>query len=615
LWLPYAALRRKRHSSWIAEHHPERIIMAKQLHMSDDFSLPLDITTQAIGLIGKRRAGKSTTARRITEQLLKAGQQVVVVDPKGDWWGLRSSRDGTEPGLPILVLGGEHGDLPLEPNAGELIAQFVVEENVSCVLDLGSFRKGQVAVFMAEFLETLYRLKQQERYRTAMMLVIDEADAIAPQKPMPDQARMLGAAEDIVRRGGQRGIGCTMATQRASILNKNVLNMIEVLVMLRTIAPLDLAAVEDWVNVHGTPEQRKELMASLPSLPIGTAWFWSPGWPTDAGIFQRVRVDLPETYDSSATPKPGERRTEPKHLADVDLSVLRERMAEAIERAAANDPKRLRQRIAELERELKAKHQQPMVETKIEQVEVPVPVIDPAEVDRLLETARTWEQQGRTLIEQAHQFIETLEAAQQGVVLAPTVIRPPVPRAERLVAAPSPRPALQLNTRRPTPDTRHPMSSNGTGEKLPSGERKVLTALAQHGVMSKRKLAILTGYAIGGGGFNNILSSLRSKQYIVGSQEIDITDAGLAAMGSWQPLPTGQALVEHWLGQLGKAERAILEELVAANGTPLGKVELAASTGYAAEGGGFNNALSRLRTLELIHGSKELIADEALLDT
>ena len=48
--------------------------------------------------------------------------------------------------------------------------------------------------------------------------------------------------EDIVRRGGQRGIGCTLVTQRSAVLNKNVLTQAQMLVVLRTIAPQDLAA-------------------------------------------------------------------------------------------------------------------------------------------------------------------------------------------------------------------------------------------------------------------------------------------------------------------------------------------------------------------------------------
>ena len=67
----------------------------------------------------------------------------------------------------------------LEKAGGELVAKLIVEERVSALLDLSDFRKGEVAVFMADFLEALYRLKNREKFRTPLMLVIDEADAIA----------------------------------------------------------------------------------------------------------------------------------------------------------------------------------------------------------------------------------------------------------------------------------------------------------------------------------------------------------------------------------------------------------------------------------------------------
>lgn len=252
--------------------------------------LPLELVTQTVGVLAKRRAGKSYTARRIVEQLFKAGQQVVIVDPKGDWWGIRSSADGKSPGLPVIILGGERADVPLETNGGEVVAKLVVEERVSALLDLSLFRKHELATFMAAFLENLYRLKAREAYRTPMMLVIDEADAVAPQKPMKGEERMLGAAEDIVRRGGQRGIGCMLVTQRSAVINKNVLTQIQMLVTLRTIAPQDLAAIDAWIDVHGTETERKTLKESLPSLPTGSGWFWSPGWPTTDGIFQYVAV-------------------------------------------------------------------------------------------------------------------------------------------------------------------------------------------------------------------------------------------------------------------------------------------------------------------------------------
>src|SRR3990167_8491762 len=134
---------------------------------------------------------------------------------------------------------------------------------------------------------------------------------------------MLGAAEDIVRRGGQRGIGCVLVTQRSAVLNKNVLTQAQVLVAMRTIAPQDLAAMNAWVDVHGTEEEKRTLMASLPSLPIGDAWVWSPGWPTIDGIFKRVHILPIETFDSGKSPDPGVKPIEPKQIAVVDLEALK----------------------------------------------------------------------------------------------------------------------------------------------------------------------------------------------------------------------------------------------------------------------------------------------------
>lgn len=65
-----------------------------ELQLAGDLRLPLDAVTQAIAVLAKRRAGKSYFARRFAEQLHQAQQQIAIVDPKGDWWGILSSRDG-----------------------------------------------------------------------------------------------------------------------------------------------------------------------------------------------------------------------------------------------------------------------------------------------------------------------------------------------------------------------------------------------------------------------------------------------------------------------------------------------------------------------------------------
>ena len=130
------------------------------------------------------------------------------------------------------------------------------------------------------------------------------------------------------------------------------------------------------------------------------------------------------------------------------------------------------------------------------------------------------------------------------------------------------------------------------------------------------QVAVLTGYAATGGGFNNYLGALRSRGLIEGDGDrLTITEAGIQALGSWEPLPMGSALIDNWRSRLGKAERLILGTLAQEYPDALTKEEVAAKAGYEASGGGFNNALGRLRTLELIQGRGELRASNNLFDS
>lgn len=143
--------------------------------------------------------------------------------------------------------------------------------------------------------------------------------------------------------------------------------------------------------------------------------------------------------------------------------------------------------------------------------------------------------------------------------------------------------------------------------KLSKAERAILTVLAQNqgGPCTKRKVACIAGYAITGGGFNNAISSLRTKALITGGDPWSITQTGVEALGHFEPLPEGVEAIEFWIRELSKAEGAILQTLLDAQirgESSLTKHEIAERTGYEASGGGFNNALSALRTRELISG-------------
>jgi hypothetical protein len=556
--------------------------MTTKLHVATDFTIPAEAVTQTFAILAKRGSGKTYLASVLAEEMLKTGQPVICIDPVGSMWGLRS-------GYPVVIFGGEHADIPLEDSAGEVVARAIVENRFPAVIDLSLFRKGQMFRFMVTFAETLYRLN-----REALHLFVDEADQFAPQSRNygGDENRLLGAMEDIVRRGRKRGIGCTLITQRPAVLNKNVLTQCEVLIALRMVHPKDIDAIKEWVNVHADPVTAKTMIDELPRLPVGSAWFWSPGW---GDFFRRVNVRRRETFDSGATPKPGETAKRPKHLEAVDLNALGEQIKASVEKAKADDPKELRKRIAELE---KVARERPAATVELEKI-VEVPVLKNGQLERTEKIIERFEAQGQKLLTESAELRRLIAPAAQ-------------PRTAPAKVSPKHIPQPQL-VHRPVAAARGPVSPDPSGDvKLSKAERLILTALAQYPAGRTRvQAAVLTGYAHSGGGFNNAISSLRSKGMIDGTgDQLTATDTGLDALGSFTPLPTGPDLLDHWRRQLGKAEREILDVLAENYPNAMSKEQVAAATPsrYAHDGGGFNNAISRLRTLELISGRGELKA-------
>lgn len=332
--------------------------MTRKLKFCKDLDLPLDTVTQTIGILARKGAGKTYSGMKLAEEMVSAGQQIVVADALGVWYGLRSLADGKGAGLPVVIMGGHHGDVPLDETSGEVLARFVYEEHVSVILDMSFMRKGAMIRLMTMFMETLFEIAG--RRRTPLHIFLDEAQTFAPQRVDPDKARLLGAIEDIVCKGRSRGLGVTMMTQRASMLNKNVLSQCEVLVAMQTAGKHDRKAIDEWVEANGTPQEAKKLMDSIGTLGVGEAWVWSPSWLKHLG---RHKIARRKTFDSSKTPEVGKTRIEPKRLAKVDMAAIKKKMGATIEKAKADDPRALKHEIktlqAELAKAVKAKPAKP----------------------------------------------------------------------------------------------------------------------------------------------------------------------------------------------------------------------------------------------------------------
>lgn len=586
-----------------------------KLQLSEHLSLPPDAVTQTFGVLAVRGAGKSNTAAVMAEEMFRAGLPFAVVDPVGAWWGLRSSRDGG-PGISVPIFGGRHGDVPLEKAGGTLIADLLVDERLSCVIDVSDFSESDKIRFLTEFAERLYRRNQDPLH-----LFLEEADDYVPQRPFREQARCLRAFENIVRRGRARGLGITMISQRSAAINKNVLTQIETLFVLRTTSPQDRKAIEAWVEYHG---QAKELVASLPSLVDGEAWVWSPHW---LQILDRFRIRRRETFDSGATPKDLKGRRPPATLADVDLGAIQQRMAATIERAKAEDPRELRKEIARLNSELRnAKSELAAKQAMPERVEVPV--LDGKELERLKEAVGQIEELAdeatgalvgsidKLRAELMEKWPGTVDRAFERVTkplddiserLSRLNGRKHVEKGEAVAGRDVPRD--RCHDRGPSRHKDLPRSSDAFGESLTGPERRILEGLARLraiGIASppRAQVALLARYkSTASTGFPKGLSSLHVKEFVSypSGGRVALTDAGLDAVGNIDHPVTTEELHEMVRDVLAGVEWRVLEPLIGRRGEAVDRATLAHEAGYQSIAStGFPKAVSRLSSLGLV---------------
>src|SRR6266446_1071839 len=250
--------------------------------------LPLTAATKTFAILAKRGAGKSYTGAVLAEEFHKHNIPFVVFDPIDVWWGLRLARNGKDKGLPVVVFGLEHADIPLTREMGREIAQAIVQEHVSCVISTFGMPKVAQRHLIAEFAEELLNINNLPRH-----VFIEEAHEFIPQRVSGALGKTFNAVSNLVVMGRNRGIGVTLINQRAATINKDVLTQLDTLLAFRNVAPQDRKALKEWVEHHAAEGDFEAFMQSLPSLPTGEGWIWSPEF---LGIFERIKIRKRETF-------------------------------------------------------------------------------------------------------------------------------------------------------------------------------------------------------------------------------------------------------------------------------------------------------------------------------
>lgn len=543
-----------------------------KLRISPDLSLPADVVTATTTVYGGKGMGKTNCAAVLIEELSKAGLRWSLLDPMGVAWGLRHSKDGKGPGVQCLILGGVHGDIPIEPTGGAVVADLVVDEGANVIIDFSRhpdgkmWSNGERVRFVTDYAIQLFARQGSlvgGRRREPLLQIIDEAARYIPQvipSGAIDLARCVGAWEQICEEGRNIGLGVMFLTQRSARMAKSVSELSDVMFAFRTIGPNSLDAVLDWLGQHVEKSRTKELAEKVRALDVGQALIVSPGWLKVETI---ARIRERETFDSSATPKAGQKAARVTgDGAKPDLALYREKMAATIERAKENDPRALKATIAELRKEL-ARATKPGIVTDPKAIERAVAAADKRfatfqaeEVRRMRSTAVELRRSAEAIEIATGRLRVHADTIETAIKVAPGVTVEEVTRATS--PAPMARGSGEPQTRGTftRPAARLPVKGPGDSD-LPAGERKVLVAVIQNDGADREQLTVLTGFRKSTR--DAYLQRLQSRGYVrVNGRQIEFTAEGEAAVGDYERLPTGDRLREYWLNRLPEGEAKIL---------------------------------------------------------
>jgi DNA helicase HerA-like ATPase len=221
----------------------------KALNISPELAIPQDIVTSTVIVYGGKGMGKTNLGSVIIEELAKAGLRWSVLDPMGVFWGLRHSADGKGPGIECVILGGTHGDIPIEPTGGATVADLVIDESANTIIDFSRkangkmWSKGEKIRFVTEYAIRLFE-RQGElvkgRRREPIFQLLDEAARYIPQQipaSSPMLAECVGAWETAAEEGRNIGMGVGFLTQRSARMNKSVSELADVMFAFRTVGP------------------------------------------------------------------------------------------------------------------------------------------------------------------------------------------------------------------------------------------------------------------------------------------------------------------------------------------------------------------------------------------
>ncbi len=562
----------------------------KIIKLGENFEIDLDklISTRML-IQANSGAGKSYAIRKLLEE--SHGQvQHIVIDLEGEFASLREKYD--------YLLVGPNGEIPARIQTAEILAKKLMKLGVSTIIDLSELKHHERILFVKRFLDAMVDLPRTSDgilLWHSCLVVIDEAHQFCPEKSKSESG---SSVIDLCTRGRKRGYCAVLATQRISKLNKDAAAECNNQMVGRTLLDIDQKRAADTLGITDKKEIR-----NLRNMDDGQFRVFGPAIGREVND---VQVGLTKTVHLDAKQNISKPTPTPKNIAKIMKDVI------DLPKEAETELKNLsdyKNKVVELKREVRRlEHSKPK------------PEVD----EKSLERAR---QQGfreaqKQLVDEIRKEHDSLRKAKLAYDRMERGVQQIATNCSKLLQIESPKivPIQPPSSTHPVPkvilrevteihrDSPEIMPTDIVeGEvKLGLCSRKIYSVLYNNSdrEFTKVQMALLSGYSIKSGSFNNSLAQLKS----MGLMRRNNGKVSLGESSSeYASEPFQEISKELWGSKMGLCSRKIFDFLLVNANIEFSKDEIATNVSYSVTSGSFNNSLAQLNSLGFAQRSNGLI--------
>lgn len=511
--------------------------------------------------------GKSYALRKVIESIGNKVQQIII-DPEGEFVTLREKFD--------FALVSKGGDIPLSLKYAETLAHKILETGVSVIIDLYELPQHERILFVKRFLQAVINVPKELWH--PCFIHIDEAHIFCPES---SKSESTAAVIDLCTRGRKRGFCAVLATQRLPKLNKDATAECNNKMVGRTAQDIDRKRAGEELGMYAKAD-----ILSIRDLQPGQFYTYGPAISSKVIEFRVSPVTTTHLQSGkrmiSAPPTPKAIEKILSKLSDIPEEAARE----------LHTKEQLQAEVTKLRTELNKK-------PKLNQV---IPGANDKQIEQARKEVRDQYagvvKERDSIIVLAQKQIKVLQATMAKICQMaggePTKLPsvPNVPEIRRTDTTSRPAPAGKAVVIR----------GDGTLGKC---SKAIISFLAGHQDrdFTKAQISVFTGYSSTSSGFQNSMSELNTRGFIIRGARISVNpDALNAITEAIGEIAVHEFNVETFKGKLGKCEREIYDILLEHPNEVFTKEVIAEMTpsGYSSTSSGFQNSLSTLATLELM---------------